>query len=93
MLPLHLCPPDFAILFQSLGPPELGRVQQLAAPRGQRRSRARGRIMKPRQHGRLSGNRISQLVRECVFSCECVVGVLLCGPPRAQGVIYQCGVS
>ena len=93
MLPLHLCPPDFAILFQSLGPPELGRVQQLAAPRGQRRSRARGRIMKPRHHERPSGNHISQLVREGVFSCRCVVAVVLCGPPWAQGVIYERGIG
>jgi hypothetical protein len=49
--------------------------------------------MKPRQHEHLSGNHISQLVREGVFSCGCVVGVLLCGPPYAQGVIYQYGIG
>jgi hypothetical protein len=27
-------------------------------------------------------------MREGAFSCECVVGVSLCGPPRAQGVIW-----
>jgi hypothetical protein len=49
--------------------------------------------MEPRRHEHLPGNRISQLMREGAFSCECVVGVSLCGPPRAQGVIYHLGIS
>jgi hypothetical protein len=68
-------------------------MQPIAIPRGQRRCQARGRIMEPRRHEHLPGNRISQLMREGAFSCECVVGVSLCGPPRAQGVTYHLGIS
>jgi hypothetical protein len=49
--------------------------------------------MKPRQHEHMSGNRMSQLLREGDFSCACVVAVFLCRPPWAQGVIYQFGIS
>jgi hypothetical protein len=68
-------------------------MQPLAAPRIHGRCQARGRIMKPRQHEHSSENQISQQVREGACSCERVVGVILCGPPWARGVMYQGGIN
>jgi hypothetical protein len=68
-------------------------MQPLLAATNQRSCQATGRIMEHRQHAPLSGNQISQLVREGVCSCECVVGVILCGPPWARGVMSQRGIS
>jgi hypothetical protein len=58
-------------------------MQALATPRNQSRCHARGHIIKPRKHEHLPGNQTPQLVQEDVFSCECVVRMLLRGPHLA----------